>query len=171
MPGNFVLNSCRYIGIIALSWPLSACLSWFRPEPSKSKQYNVAQPPRPWQAADGGGADRAYLNPDDKASMSINSVCHQYQNLSLKDLTKQLFVGIGTYDVVSERNIVVNAMPGLESQVTGMMDGRTFEGIYTVLRSIDCVYDVLLVTTPGRITQHATVYHKVVQSLEETRQP
>src|SRR4051812_48130445 len=73
----------------------TGCLSMlFKPADTKARHYDRESPPAPWQATASGISDEAFQFPADKSMLSVNSVCGQYQDLSLEELSKNALSGI-----------------------------------------------------------------------------
>ena len=146
---------------------LSACISFGASDDAKSDDYEVARPSAPWQVADPGGSDIAYRSAADNSTLSVNSVCGQYQDLSLEELRENALSGVGVSKIESERARVVGGLPALTSEAEGVLDGNRFRLSITVLRGRQCVYDILYVAPAEAYAAHEAFYETFLGSFRE----
>ena len=163
--------------------PASAALAWFavlfaplaagcftigaKPSDAKSRTYTIGNPGTPWEPTEAGTMDVAYRAAEDGATLSLNSVCDQYQKNSLEELRKSSLAGIGAEKRLSERAVTVGGFPALETIVVGELDGAIFKLAHTVVRSPRCVYDLTLVSRPELYASHEAAYAAFVASFHE----
>lgn len=162
----------RFLIACLISGSLVSCVSIdFSMKNVKSGDYTVQSPNAPWTLVDPGQADRAYRHPDGQAVLSVNSVCHQYQDYSLEDLTRNLLSGIAHPLILKRVAHVVDGHPALETIVEGQMDNTNFHLGVAVVRTRTCVYDFTLITRPESFAKHEGAFRQFYQSLKEKGAP
>jgi hypothetical protein len=159
--------------VLLFLWPasflvLSGCLSFgASPEDSKSEAYTLAKPGAPWKPVDPGASDAAYRSEVDGAILGVNSVCQQYQDVSLEDLRETALAGAGVSKIVREQTLLVDGLPALKCEAVGAVDGVPFRLFLTVVRGRRCIYDFLYVANEENFAAHAPFYEKFVASFRE----
>ena len=162
------VNNVGVVLLIIASASQSSCVSLlFGPPNVKSGQYALITLPKPWTKIDPGTADTAYQNQSDRATISLNSVCHQYQDQSLDELAAGLQLGLTDFHVHNVEKHAVDGLPALRTTLSGRVDDAEVTVSYTVLRSADCVYDFILVARPETFAQHQQTYIDLVQAFHE----
>lgn len=125
----------------------SSCISLFKSESEKDSGYEVASLPKPWQASDPGGADLLFVNKEAGASIALNSVCRQYQSLSLETLMQDLKKRLGDTEDIASSSFILSGYPALQNAMHAKIDDQDLLVILTVARSRDCVYDFTLASS------------------------
>jgi len=164
---------CAYISssLLLAASILAGCISFgAKPSDAKSNAYVVAKPTAPWEPTDPGTMDLAYRMPGDGSTLSLNSVCEQYQKNSLEELRTSSLAGIGIEKRITERSLTVGGYPALESVVVGRLDGALFKLAHTVFRTPTCVYDISFVSRPETFETHEAFYASFLASFKE-REP
>jgi hypothetical protein len=124
--------------------------------------------PKVWDKTDPGLADIAFRNRDDHSTISLNSVCDQYQDLTVEELSKTLMLGLEDSEVISTEEIIVNSLRGLTTSIAGEADGVSVVVSISILRSPRCVYDFMLVARRVAFEQHRPTFINLVQSFRES---
>jgi hypothetical protein len=149
-----------------------ACLAMLFDAPKvKSEGYIFASPPPPWRKIDAGTSDLAYQQPVDHSTISLNSVCGQYQDQTLEDLTKSVSLGLTDSRVVSVEKLDVEGFPALRTNVEGKLQSVPVTVSLTVLRSNQCVYDFMLVARSTAFPSHQPTYAELVLNFKEGPRP
>jgi hypothetical protein len=160
-----------------------------KPVDEKSDQYGVAdlakENPKLWTrltpAQEGADVrepettsteipDVAFQSSRTAAVISINSSCRPTQraeldHMDLQALTNQLTYGITDPAKRSERNLTIQSVPALESQVEGRMNGNPIAIKTVVLRKNSCVYDLLYMAPPAHFAENEPDFDHFVASL------
>ena len=162
----------RLAVILFLALGESGCVSMLFGSPkAKSQAYTFAPPPAPWHKIDAGSADVAYQYPGDRSLISLNSVCNQYQDQSLEDLTKEVSLGISDQRKVATASLQIAGFPALRTTTTGTLESVPVSVHLTIVRSTHCVYDFLLVARQTAIDAHRETYDRLVQEFREGSSP
>lgn len=135
----------------------------------KSKIYSYNAPAAPWAKIDSGVDDVAFQNATTMAMMTIYSVCGQYQDLSLEELTKNIVVGVQEPSESAHKEFTIDGMPAMETTLSGKADGEPIKAIFTIIRSSTCVYDIIYASKPEQFDQGATDYNALIDSFTEAR--
>ena len=102
--------------------------------------------------------DVAFEHLKSGAIISLNSVCHEYHNTSLEELSKYLLLGLNTHGAVTTRDIEVDGAKALESSVDAAVNERHLSGETqeypvrvraVVLRKSGCTFDLLYIARPN----------------------
>lgn len=133
----------------------------------KSKIYRFQPPASPWKSIEPGIDDVAFQNSENGAMITINSVCGQYQDLSLEELTKNVISGVQEPIETDHKELNVSGLPALETSVNGKADGEPVTAIFTVIRSSTCVYDVIFASRPEHSQPGAQDYRLLIGSFTE----
>lgn len=155
--------------MVSVALLLTGCLSFgAAPEDAKNDAYIVAKPTSPWRPVDPGASDAAYRSEVDGALLGVNSVCEQYQDVSLEDLRETALAGAGISKIVREETRLVDGLPALECEAVGAFDGVPFRILLTVVRGRRCVYDFLYVANEQDFATHAPFYRSFLASFRES---
>lgn len=146
----------------------AGCALFFNEPDHRSRRYQVVAPKMPWEEVNRGTADRVFIEPTDRTSISLSSVCDENTALSLEDLTRNLLTQIGERTQLKQERIRIDNNPALYTQVEGKMDGTPYWLDLVVVRtSRDCVYDFSLVTSTPDIEKHRSVYRDFLANFAE----
>lgn len=122
-----------------------------------------------WEASDPGGSDKAFQNKSDFSTISVNSVCGQYQVQSLDELSQNSLAGVGKDSIESTRNFTISNSPAKETIVNGNMDGSRYKMAFVVIKTGRCVYDLSYVASPDAYPRHEPEFRAIVESFKEGR--
>lgn len=148
---------------------LTGCLSFFAgPKSDKSTSY-VVTPPNVllWNDIDPRSSDRVFKNVQDGATLSVTSVCNEYQDQSLEQLSKIQLTGIGETSAIETFETRVAGHPALMTQLTGKSDGKVYKLTLTVVRTQHCVFDLTLVSPLQGFNQNKVDYDALVHSFKD----
>lgn len=135
-----------------------------KPEDAKSRHYEVGSPGAGWTPDDAGTADVAYRSADGDATLALNSVCDQYQKLSLEELAETSLAGLTVRARETHEGVRLAGVPALGTSLAGTLDGKPFRMALTVARGPRCVYDVALIATPDAYGRHVRAYEAFLSS-------
>lgn len=153
-------------GLLALQ--LAGCALFFSEPDHRSKRYRIVAPLTPWQEVDRGTADKVFIDPNDRTSISLSSVCDENTDLSLEDLTRNLLTQIGDRTQIKQEPIRVDSSPALYTQVEGKMDGSPYWLDLVVVRTPkNCVYDFSLVAPTNTIDKHRHIFRDFLANFSE----
>lgn len=148
----------------------TGCVSMLMgPSDNKSDRYELIPPPAPWVKTDPGNADIAFKHRDDQATMSLNSVCDQYQELSLDELTKSLMLGLDQPHDEKVEKLQIDGFPAQKTTLSGKAEDTDVTISYTVMRSDYCVYDFMLVARSAVFARHQQAYNDLLQRFHERK--
>lgn len=166
--GRWLCNAA----MMAISAMNSGCLSMLLAPPKvKSDGYEFAALPAPWRKIDAGTSDLAFQHPADHSMISVNSVCGQYQDQTLDDLTKGMKLGLAATRVSAVDKLTVNGFPAQRTTMEGTMSAVPVTISLTVLRSERCVYDFMLVARNAQFAAHRQSYEDAVDGFSEEPRP
>ncbi len=132
----------------------------------KNTNYKYTAPSSPWLKADPGTADVVFQNADDRTTISVNSVCEQYQDLSLEELTRNLLQGIRERTLTKSEKLQLHTFPALQTFIAGKLDKENFSGAFTVIRTEKCVFDVIMIAKPQVFEINLSIYQEFLKSLD-----
>jgi hypothetical protein len=177
---------------LVFSFLASGCgllLGNIRPVDEKSDQYGVAdlakENPKIWTkltpAQEGGDShdpevtttevpDVAFQSTRTAAVISINSSCRpttdaQADPGDLRALASQLTYGITDTSRRTERNLTLQSIPALETDLQGRMNGNDISLKAIVLKKSTCVYDLLYMAPPAHFADNEPDFDHFVASL------
>lgn len=147
---------------------IPGCVSFsFKDSDVKSKDSLVTPPGAEWAPVDSGTADVAFRNSGDSSTLSVNSVCDQYQSLSLEELSKTLTSGFDSLQEHSSGPAVVGGFPALSKVISAKLDGHPFKMAFAILRSKRCVYDISLIAKPENFEARMGDFNAFLVSFHE----
>lgn len=153
---------------VGAAFMLPGCLSFsFKDSDVQSKNATHATLSEPWKPTDSGISDVAYRNSINNSTIALNSVCDQYQKLSLEELSKTLIAGMENVSELSSEPLTVDGFPALLKIVTAQLDGQPFKMAVVVLRSPQCVYDITFVSKPAFFGASYPDFQKFISSFHE----
>lgn len=162
----------RLVGLVAGCCGQASCLSLLFEGPSvKSQGYVLEPPPLPWHKIDAGTADLAFQRSDDRSTISLNSVCGQYQDQTLEDLTKSVGLGLTDSRVATVEKLDMDGSPALKTTVEGNLQSASVTVSLIVLRSTQCVYDFMLVARRESFLRHERAVADLVSGFREGTKP
>lgn len=138
---------------------------WSRLSPEESG----ADPTNPKELHSTEISDVAFQAKESSSIISLNSACRPPQGRpeekNLKELTGLLFMGISDLTLLSEREILVQNHPALESTIQGSLQGEKMMLRTVVLRHGECTYDLIYMSKPRFFQQNETDFAHFVDSL------
>lgn len=113
-------------------------------------------------------SDVAFQSSHTASIISLNSSCRpSYESSSqdLKEFTKLLFMGISNISKKSERELILQELPALETTILGKLNGESMMLKAVVLRKRDCVYDLMMIARPNLFQKSEGEFERFVASL------
>ncbi|MCB9764650.1 MAG: hypothetical protein H6739_33050 [Alphaproteobacteria bacterium] len=147
---------------------LSGCLSRESRHAEKLEgRYQLGDPGDGWRPVQPGGADFAFLNRDLGATMYADSNCgSRFEDAPLPDMVKHQLFGV-VDPKAAPLHEAWTTLDGREAYTTrraGILDGVAVELGVTVLKKDTCVYDLVVIASPGeRFEQAWAGYQSMVQ--------
>ncbi len=119
------------------------------------------------ESPESGISDVAYQSKKNASIISMNSACKSYpqKNKDLKELARELLLGISDITPIEERNIIVAHVPALETTLKGKIDHEEMAFKTVVLNRVNCVYDLMYIARPDRFKDHLDDFSRFVSSL------
>lgn len=114
-----------------------------------------------------GISDVAYQSKKNASIISINSACKNYpqKENTLKELTRELLLGISDITRLEERSLTVSDTPALETTLKGKIDHEEMMLRTVVLHRLNCVYDLMFVARPDHFNANLEDFSRFVSSL------
>lgn len=113
-------------------------------------------------------SDVAYQSKSTASIISLNSACRQsseQQEQSLSALTNLLFMGISDLALHSQKQILFQNSPALESVVQGNLNGEEMMLQTVVIRRGRCIYDLVYMARPRHFERNLKDFSLFVASL------
>lgn len=117
--------------------------------------------------------DVAYESKKTGSIISLNSVCQEYRDATLEELTRYLLLGINTHGPVKSQDIRVDDTKALESTVNANMAvknnaGATTETIPVRVRAVvlskgGCTYDFMLIARPNDFPKMTPTFERFLK--------
>lgn len=139
------------------------------PKSSKSQAHSGAtQAPTPDDTG-----DLAFEHKKTGTIISVHSVCNEYRDASLEELSKYLLMGLSTRGSVSSREIELDGTKGLDSTVEAAMSSRSpgaesksdrpVKVRTVVLKKRGCVYDLMYVAHPDEYARFEPTFERFLK--------
>lgn len=124
---------------------LSSCsLSKLNVVKKRRAQFGVDLLKDVWEKKRFRGADLFFEHKIKDANIYLHSQCSSFKDSPLEALTSQLLVGMGNYEIVSQKKIELAQRKALVSEINTELDGVYRYLKVLVLRKNACVFDAIL---------------------------
>jgi hypothetical protein len=174
---------------LPLSLALSGCgvlIGNQRPLVERAENYRIAdlakenskwvrlesQPKKQDDDADEGEktefSDMAFRSTETEAVIALNTACRPSYARKEKDLrlfTNQLLMGIDRVRSRNEENVQIATKPALQTTLEGSLNGRNIKMKVVVLKSSDCLYDLMYLSEPTQFPKQEEEFNHFVSSL------
>lgn len=113
-------------------------------------------------------SDVAYQSKKSASIISLNSACRASNvssEISLQEFTRELLLGISDVTQRTERSFSLQETPALETTLQGNLNGERVMLRTVVLRSGECVYDLMYVSRPEQFAAQESDFSRFVNSL------
>ncbi len=147
-----------------------------RPVEQKSSSYeilNLTQLNSNWKkitSTDPGSSDLTFQSSRTASIISINSACKDENDSptrkSLKELTRELLLGISEISFQEEALINLSQTPGLKTTLKGKLNNEIVMFRTVVLQKLPCIYDLIYISTPENFTQEEKNFESFISSLQ-----
>jgi hypothetical protein len=132
-------------------------------------RYRFGDPGPDWRRVSLGDVDVAWVRDSSGHTLSVSSMCQDYQEAPLTALRRQQLVGFTQTERVEEREEMVDGRAALFSRWRAKLDGVAVElGLWTVKKD-GCIYDFSYTSPRGAYDQQAPALARVVQGFATER--
>lgn len=116
--------------------------------------------------------DVAFEHKKTGSIISLNSVCKEYREASLDELTRYLLMGLNTTGPVETRELKIDGVKALESTVNANMVARgsrrpsqsTHVRVRAAVMSKDgCTYDFMMIAQPSTFNEIAPTFERFLK--------
>ena len=118
---------------------------------------------------DSGISDIAFQSNETASIISINSACKSSKNLdrnkSLKELSRELLLGISDITLQEEKNVQLDDTQALQTTLRGRLNNEDIMLQTVVLKRDLCVYDLMYVSRPNKFEENRKDFADFVSSL------
>ena len=132
-------------------------------------RYRFGDPGPDWRRVSLGDVDVAWVRDSSGHTLSVNSMCQDYQEAPLAALLRQQLVGFTATERVQEREEMVDGRAALFSRWRARLDGVPVElGLWT-LKKDGCIYDFTYTSPSGAYDDQAAALARIVQGFATER--
>ena len=190
----------RTFTLLGLSILTSGCATFFgtaRPVEEKAHGYQIGDLSRmdahwvpenpekisnpdgnlPENSAESALADRSWVSTLTGSIITLNTVCRPshsrlaHTGATLRDLSQQLYLGLGDIQLSEEREITISGNPALERTTEGTVQDRPGKTRTVKMRTLtllheECLFDFMLVSAPSQFSTDEGAFAKLVNSLQ-----
>ncbi|RME28620.1 MAG: hypothetical protein D6798_01980 [Deltaproteobacteria bacterium] len=130
-------------------------------------RYQTGDPGPGWTRVRPGGADRAWYSDDLHATIYTDSNCAtRFEDRPLDKLADSALLGMSAGEPDLSETRTIDGREALVRRQSGVLDGVPFELGIAVLKKNECVYDFLLVSTPGGIDRAWDAFEAVLAGFQ-----
>lgn len=166
MPIRFV--AALLLGVLSLA----ACSGVNVQQGQVSKErtrYRFGDPGPDWRRVSLGDVDVAWVRDSSGHTLSVSSMCQDYQEAPLTALRRQQLVGFTQTERVEEREEMLDGRAALFSRWRARLDGVPVElGLWT-LKKDGCIYDFTYTSPRGTYDDQAQALARLVQGFATER--
>ncbi|HTS80246.1 MAG TPA: hypothetical protein VMH40_06585 [Myxococcaceae bacterium] len=132
-------------------------------------RYRFGDPGSDWRRVSLSDVDVAWVRDSSGHTLSVSSMCQDYQEASLTALRRQQLVGFTDSERVEEREQMLDGRAALFSRWRAKLDGVPVElGLWT-LKKDGCVYDFTYTSPNGAYDEQSQALARVVQGFATER--
>jgi hypothetical protein len=132
-------------------------------------RYRFGDPGPDWRRVSLGDVDVAWVRDSGGHTLSVSSMCSDYQEASLTALRRQQLVGFTHPERIEEREEIVDERAALFSRWRAKLDGVPVElGLWTVKKD-GCIYDFTYTSPAGAYDAGAPALARLVQGFATER--
>jgi hypothetical protein len=106
--------------------------------------FGVALLPDSWEKKNFRDTDLFFEHKSDDAAIYVRAQCEKFSDSPLEALTSQMLVGMGKYEIISQKLQSIDQRQGLVTEVRVNLDGVFRSLKIMVLRKNRCVFDAVL---------------------------
>lgn len=123
-----------------------SCSTRLRDDPV-AKNYQLGKLSNDWVEVKTKDSSKHFFQSSKHASViGVSSICHRYQEATLKSLSKSLTRPMDNEIVIEQKEISMDQREALETRATGDVDGVPVEALFFVFRKNACVFDFSVVS-------------------------
>jgi len=132
-------------------------------------RYRFGDPGPDWRRVALGDVDVAWVRDSSGHTLSVNSMCEDYQEAPLTALRRQQLVGFTETERLAEHEEMIDARAALFSRWRAKLDGVPVElGLWTIKKD-GCIYDFTYTSPAGVYDQQSAALARVVQGFATER--
>ena len=132
-------------------------------------RYRFGDPGSDWRRVSLSDVDVAWVRDSSGHTLSVSSMCQDYQEASLTALRRQQLVGFTDSERVEEREQMLDGRAALFSRWRAKLDGVPVElGLWT-LKKDGCVYDFTYTSPNGAYDEQSQALARLVQGFATER--
>lgn len=132
-------------------------------------RYRFGEPGPDWRRVSLGDVDVAWVRDSSGHTLSVNSMCQDYNEAPLSALRRQQLVGFTQAERVEEREEMLDGRAALFSRWRARLDGVPVElGLWT-LKKDGCIYDFTYISPIGAYDEQAQALARLVQGFGTER--
>lgn len=137
--------------LVALCW-VAGCATPYQAGifEKDGTRYNVGEGPHGWSRRGFSDNDLAFVSPDQRHTVAVNSTCRRYSDASLEVLMHHLLMGFTQVEQLEQSRAPLDGREGLFGHYRAQLDGVPVELGLVVLKKDGCVYDFTYLSPPGR---------------------
>lgn len=110
---------------------------------NRHAHYGIEPLPDSWHRKSFRNAELFFENKDTDALIYLSSRCKKLSDSPLEALTAQTLSGMGSYEIISQKPIMVAGREALASEVEVKLDGARRYVKIVVLKKDPCVFDAV----------------------------
>ena len=154
----------------ALALPACSGVKVQQGQVSKERtRYHFGDPGSDWRQVSLSDVDVAWVRDSSGHTLSVSSMCQDYQEAPLAALRRQQLVGFTQTERVEEREEMVDGRAALYSRWRARLDGVPVElGLWT-LKKDGCIYDFTYTSPRGAYDDQAPALARLVQGFGTER--
>lgn len=155
---------------LILFFPAAGC-SLLVPKPSgppKSEAYQV-KAPIDWESIRPEKSDIAFINPQTKSIILVNSLCKKYDSSSLESLSRFALSAVENFVVESTEKVKFNKRKAYDVEGQGEVDGVPVFVSVRTFRKNRCLYDFVLITPFQRNLNDVMLFQNFLKQLTFTK--
>ena len=139
-------------------------------EVSKERtRYRFGDPGSDWRRVSLSDVDVAWVRDSSGHTLSVSSMCQDYQEAPLSALRRQQLVGFTQTERVEERDDMLDGRAALFSRWKAKLDGVPVElGLWTVKKD-GCIYDFTYTSPRGGYDEQSQALARLVQGFGTER--
>lgn len=126
-------------------------------------RYKVGTPGEGWSKVKPGGADKAWFHKASGATIYFDSNCKErFDDGKLPALLSHLTLGIARGEPTRQEELMMDGRAALIRRQAGLIDGIQVQLGAVVTKKNSCLYDGLLIASPGTFESHWATFTAVV---------
>ena len=132
-------------------------------------RYRFGEPGPDWRRVSLGDVDVAWVRDSSGHTLSVNSMCQDYNDAPLTALRRQQLVGFTQAERVEDREEMLDGRAALFSRWRARLDGVPVElGLWT-LKKDGCIYDFTYISPSGAYDEQSQALARLVQGFGTER--